>query len=201
MRKYEEGRGGGGRSGKEGEDHRDEEVAAAGAPWALGTPQAQVDLAAAGLRLPRPGRRGECGPRSRPQGKRRGREGFGRSRPAPLHPERTFRREVQVEGEPGPPALSGYRREPELRCGAAERPGEREETRPPRREGETASPSHGSDGAETLLFNLAAAGDPPTSCRERTPRVIGGRSPPAPVRLSAEQAPLPGCGRAILNLF
>lgn len=64
-------------------------------------------MAAAGLRLPRPGWRGECGPRSRPQGKRRGREGSGRRRPAPLHPERTFRREEQVEGEPGPPLSRG----------------------------------------------------------------------------------------------
>nr|KAF6312120.1 proline rich 14 like [Pipistrellus kuhlii] len=44
MRKYEEeGAEGGSGEEKEGEDHRDEEVAAAGAPRALGAPQAQED--------------------------------------------------------------------------------------------------------------------------------------------------------------
>lgn len=59
----------------------------------------------------------------------RGREGLGCSRPAPLHPKRTVRREVQVAGDPGPPTL-GVPKGTEAVLRPAERPGEREETRP-----------------------------------------------------------------------
>lgn len=60
----------------------------------------------------------------------RGREGLGCSHPAPLHSKRTVHREVQVAGEPAPPHSLGVPKGTEAMLRAAERPGEREETRP-----------------------------------------------------------------------
>ena len=84
---------------------------------------------------------------------------------------------MQAEGEPGSPALLGRRRERRLRCGRRETRGEGG-AQAPRREGKTASLSHGSGGRKRLLVDLSTAGDPPTSqegdarCRRRT-RVSG----------------------------
>ena len=86
---------------------------------------------------------------------------------------------VQAEGEPGSPALLGRRRERRLRCGRRETRGEGG-AQAPRREGKTASPSHGFGGGKRLLVDLSTAGDPPpptsqegdARCRGRT-RVSG----------------------------
>ena len=130
----------------------------------------------------------------------RGREGLGCSRPAPLHPKRTVRREVQVAGDPGPPHSRGA--EGNRGCAAAGGTTRGEGgDQAPRREGETASPSHGSDGGEILLFSLDPAGDPQLPSWRATPLVGDVRCSLASVRLSAEQDPLLGCERAILNLF
>ena len=107
---------------------------------------------------------------------------------------------VQAEGEPGSPALLGRRRERRLRCGRRETRGEGG-AQAPRREGKTASPSHGFGGGKRLLVDLSTAGDPPQLLRKATPVVVGERASPAASRLSVEGDPLPGCERAILNLF
>lgn len=108
---------------------------------------------------------------------------------------------MQAEGEPGPPALSGRRKQRRLRCGRGATRGEGGD-QAPRREGKTASPSHGSGGGERFLFDLDTAGDPQLlSSGRATPLVVGERASPAAARLSAEGDSLPGCERAILNLF